>query len=123
MQILMMDEATASVDLETDSLIQKVIRDKFANCTVLTIAHRLNTIMDSDQVLVMDAGRNAEFDSPHTLLQARPYHTIINYRSSIANGSSSPGYSVRYITKQGDPLMNAKYCCFSYLIPIWERFS
>ena len=67
----MMDEATASVDLETDALIQQVIRDRFANCTVLTIAHRLNTIMDSDQVLVMDAGRAAEFDAPHTLLQVR----------------------------------------------------
>ena len=65
----MMDEATASVDLETDALIQKVIRDKFANCTVLTIAHRLNTIMDSDKVLVMDAGQAAEYEAPHVLLQ------------------------------------------------------
>jgi ABC-type multidrug transport system fused ATPase/permease subunit len=70
-QILMLDEATASVDMETDALIQKVIRDKFAHCTVLTIAHRLNTIMDSDKVLVMDAGRAAEFDAPHILLQVR----------------------------------------------------
>lgn len=70
-QILMMDEATASVDLETDALIQRVIRDKFAHCTVLTIAHRLNTVMDSDKVLVMDAGRAAEFDRPHNLLQVR----------------------------------------------------
>lgn len=68
-QVLMMDEATASVDLETDALIQKVIRDKFAHCTVLTIAHRLNTIMDSNKVLVMDAGKAAEFNAPHILLQ------------------------------------------------------
>ncbi|XP_074031101.1 probable multidrug resistance-associated protein lethal(2)03659 isoform X1 [Leptinotarsa decemlineata] len=68
-KILVLDEATANVDPHTDSLIQETIRKKFANCTVLTIAHRLHTIMDSDKVLVMDAGRKAEFDHPHLLLQ------------------------------------------------------
>lgn len=53
----------------TDSLIQKTIRKNFKYCTVLTIAHRLNTIMDSDKVLVMDAGQAVEFDHPHNLLQ------------------------------------------------------
>ncbi|XP_063977602.1 ATP-binding cassette sub-family C member 4-like [Diachasmimorpha longicaudata] len=68
-KILMLDEATANVDPHTDALIQRTIRTKFADCTVLTVAHRLNTIMDSDKVLVMDHGRLAEYDHPHILLQ------------------------------------------------------
>ncbi|CAH0600505.1 unnamed protein product [Chrysodeixis includens] len=67
-KILIMDEATANVDPQTDALIQTTIRREFAACTVLTIAHRLNTIMDSDRVLVMDKGEAVEFDHPHILL-------------------------------------------------------
>ncbi|KAF7283323.1 ATP-binding cassette sub-family C member 4-like [Rhynchophorus ferrugineus] len=68
-KVLVMDEATANVDRQTDSLIQKTIREAFEQCTVITIAHRLNTIMDYDKTLVMDAGRAVEFASPHELLQ------------------------------------------------------
>uniref|UniRef100_A0A8C1F9V6 Multidrug resistance-associated protein 4 n=1 Tax=Cyprinus carpio carpio TaxID=630221 RepID=A0A8C1F9V6_CYPCA len=68
-RILIIDEATANVDPRTDELIQKTIRDKFKECTVLTIAHRLNTIIDSDRILVLDAGRIQEYDAPHVLLQ------------------------------------------------------
>lgn len=68
-KILILDEATAAVDLETDDLIQKTIRTAFADCTVLTIAHRLNTIIDSDRVLVLDKGKIAEFEAPDSLLQ------------------------------------------------------
>ncbi|XP_072393692.1 ATP-binding cassette sub-family C member 4-like [Diabrotica undecimpunctata] len=68
-KVLMLDEATANVDPQTDALIQKTIRKKFSDCTVITVAHRLNTIMDSDKVLVMDAGQISEFDHPHLLLQ------------------------------------------------------
>lgn len=68
-KVLILDEATAAVDLETDDLIQKTIRSEFKDCTVLTIAHRLNTIMDSDRVIVLDKGNIVEFDPPATLLQ------------------------------------------------------
>ncbi|XP_050294676.1 ATP-binding cassette subfamily C member 4-like [Anthonomus grandis grandis] len=68
-KILVMDEATANVDQHTDSLIQSTIRDAFKDRTVITIAHRLNTIIDSDRVMVMDHGEAVEFDSPHLLLQ------------------------------------------------------
>ncbi|XP_038050161.1 multidrug resistance-associated protein 4-like [Patiria miniata] len=68
-KILIVDEATANVDIRTDRLIQATIRQRFKHCTVLTIAHRLNTIMDSDRVLVLDAGRLVEFDEPYVLLQ------------------------------------------------------
>ncbi|XP_067439487.1 ATP-binding cassette sub-family C member 4-like [Thunnus thynnus] len=68
-RILIIDEATANVDPRTDELIQKTIRDKFRECTVLTIAHRLNTIIDSDRILVLDSGSIQELDCPYTLLQ------------------------------------------------------
>ncbi|KAJ8389751.1 hypothetical protein AAFF_G00114570 [Aldrovandia affinis] len=68
-RILIIDEATANVDPRTDELIQKTIREKFRECTVLTIAHRLNTIIDSDRILVLDAGRIHEYAEPYVLLQ------------------------------------------------------
>ncbi|XP_067842586.1 multidrug resistance-associated protein 4 isoform X2 [Heptranchias perlo] len=68
-KILIIDEATANVDPRTDELIQKTIREKFEQCTVLTIAHRLNTIIDSDRILVLDAGRVAEYEEPYVLLE------------------------------------------------------
>ena len=68
-KIIILDEATANVDYKTDRLIQEVIRNRLKDSTVITIAHRLNTIMDYDKVLVMDQGRMVEFDKPETLLQ------------------------------------------------------
>ncbi|OWT36272.1 ATP-binding cassette transporter [Cryptococcus neoformans] len=66
-KVLILDEATASVDFDTDTLIQKSIRDLPSSCTVLTVAHRLSTIMDYDRVLVLGAGKMLEFDAPETL--------------------------------------------------------
>lgn len=68
-KILVLDEATGAVDLTTDDFIQKTIRTKFTDCTVLTIAHRINTIMDYDRVLVLDQGCVLEFDPPAVLLE------------------------------------------------------
>jgi len=67
-KILVLDEATANVDLETDNFIQQKLKNSFKNCTVLIVAHRLATVIDSDKILVMDAGRGTEFDHPFKLL-------------------------------------------------------
>uniref|UniRef100_A0A8C9VL18 ABC-type glutathione-S-conjugate transporter n=1 Tax=Scleropages formosus TaxID=113540 RepID=A0A8C9VL18_SCLFO len=70
-KVLVLDEATAAVDLEMDNLIQTTIRSQFEGCTVLTIAHRLNTIMDYTRVIVMDKGHIVEIDSPSGLIAQR----------------------------------------------------
>lgn len=66
-KILLLDEATASIDAETDRLVQGTINEHFANCTLITIAHRLHTVMTCDRVMVMDQGAVVEFDTPQTL--------------------------------------------------------
>jgi len=70
-KILLLDEATASVDHNTDELIQNTIKKEFADCTILTVAHRLNTIMDSSRIMVLDKGRIVEFDPPQVLLSKK----------------------------------------------------
>ena len=70
-KLLVLDEATANVDIETDEFIQKKIREKFPSSTILTIAHRLTTIADYDKVIVMEKGKIEEFDHPYLLLVKR----------------------------------------------------
>ena len=67
-RVLVLDEATAAVDVQTDQIIQSTIRQEFASRTILTIAHRINTIMDSDRIVVLSAGKVTEFDTPANLL-------------------------------------------------------
>ncbi|XP_059256375.1 ATP-binding cassette sub-family C member 10 isoform X1 [Mustela nigripes] len=87
-KILCIDEATASVDQKTDQLLQQTICKRFANKTVLTIAHRLNTILNSDRVLVLQAGRVVELDSP-TALRRQPHSLFQQLLQSSQQGSRS----------------------------------
>ena len=70
-RLLILDEATAAVDLETDDQVQATIREQFRQSTVITIAHRLNSIMDSDRIIVMDRGCVVELDTPTRLMENR----------------------------------------------------
>lgn len=87
-KIVILDEATANVDGETDKTVQRMISKKFANSTVLTIAHRLHTIMDADKVLVMDAGRAVEYDSPSNLMQLNDgvFKSLIRHNITLGHG-------------------------------------
>lgn len=95
-RILILDEATANVDPETDKLIQNTIRDQFLDCTVLTIAHRLHTVMDYDKILVLDAGEIAEYGRPYELLQ------IPNgvFRKLVAKTGSATARTLMQAAKQ-----------------------
>lgn len=66
-KLIILDEATANVDLKTDGTIQKLMKEKFKNCTVVIIAHRINTVMDCDRIMVIEDGRIKEFDTPYNL--------------------------------------------------------
>ncbi|KAM9848054.1 ATP-binding cassette sub-family C member 2 [Aulostomus maculatus] len=88
-RILILDEATAAVDLETDDLIQTTIRQEFSHCTVLTIAHRLHSIMDSSRVMVLDAGKIVEFDSPSILLAKQGHFHAMAKDAGLTQGETT----------------------------------
>uniref|UniRef100_A0A3B3WNI9 ABC-type glutathione-S-conjugate transporter n=1 Tax=Poecilia mexicana TaxID=48701 RepID=A0A3B3WNI9_9TELE len=88
-RILILDEATAAVDLETDDLIQTTIRKEFSHCTVLTIAHRLHSIMDSSRVMVLDAGKIVEFDSPSNLMEKQGHFYSMAKDAGITHESET----------------------------------
>lgn len=88
-KILIMDEATAAVDLETDQLIQTTIQTEFSHCTTITIAHRLHTIMDSDKVMVLDSGKIVEYDSPEELLRNPGPFYFMAQEAGIENTNST----------------------------------
>lgn len=70
-KIILLDEATANIDYLTDRMIQNVIRKEMTECTVLTIAHRLDTVLEYDRIMVLEKGEIVEFDQPDVLLQKR----------------------------------------------------
>ncbi|KAF8933344.1 Canalicular multispecific organic anion transporter 2 [Dissophora ornata] len=85
-KILVLDEATAAVDVQTDDLIQQTIRKEFKDRTILTIAHRIKTIMDSDKILVLDKGQVEEYDTPATLLRRKGlFHSLAEQAGEISH--------------------------------------
>ncbi|KAG0319256.1 hypothetical protein BG000_003942 [Podila horticola] len=83
-QVLILDEATALVDVETDALIQETIRKEFKHCTVITIAHRIKTVLDYDRILVLEGGQVREYDTPAKLLEQK--ETGLFYRLAQQDG-------------------------------------
>ncbi|EAS02358.2 ABC transporter family protein (macronuclear) [Tetrahymena thermophila SB210] len=107
-KLMVLDEATANVDMETDHLIQELIKEKFQDTTIITIAHRLNTIADYDKIIVLDAGKVVEIDTPFNLLALREEdQTITNTESVFAQMVLNTG------AKNGEQIF--QICKKSYL--------
>ena len=91
-KVLVLDEATANVDLETDNLIQRTLRERFKNCTVFIVAHRLATIIDADRILVLKDAKLQEYSHPYRLLVQQPGDkTITNMNGHFAKMVISTG--------------------------------
>ena len=92
LKILVLDKVIAYVDTSTDNLIQKIILTKFKACIMLTIAHRIPTVIDSDQVLVLSNGRVAEFDTPLLLLEDKSSMPLKFISKYLSQSSSIPEF-------------------------------
>ena len=91
-RVLVLDEATANVDLETDNLIQRTLRERFKSCTVFIVAHRLATIIDADRILVLKDAELQEYGHPYKLLvQQKGDKTISNLKGHFAKMVVSTG--------------------------------
>jgi ABC-type multidrug transport system fused ATPase/permease subunit len=104
-KILVLDEATAAVDVETDDLIQKTIRKEFASSSIITIAHRLNTVIDYDRILVLDEGEVAEFDTPQRLMSnpnTKFYSMARAAGLTASNGTHDVGSNELEIREEGE---------------------
>ncbi|KAK6473650.1 multidrug resistance-associated protein 5-like isoform X1 [Huso huso] len=90
-KILLLDEATAAIDTETDGLIQETISESFCHCTTLVIAHRLNTVLNCDRIMVLDQGQVVEFDAPSALLsdENSRFHAMVNAAEGGTNKTES----------------------------------
>ncbi|KAL4560027.1 hypothetical protein LXL04_032175 [Taraxacum kok-saghyz] len=89
-RVLVLDEATASIDSATDSILQKIIREEFSNCTVITVAHRVPTVIDSHKVMVLSFGEMVEYDDPSKLLETDSFFSklVSEYWSSCTRNSA-----------------------------------
>ncbi|KAK4427310.1 ABC transporter C family member 8 [Sesamum alatum] len=87
--ILVLDEATASIDSATDAILQRIIREEFANCTVITVAHRVPTVIDSDMVMVLSYGKLVEYDEPKKLMETNSFFSklVTEYWSSCTRNN------------------------------------
>jgi ABC-type multidrug transport system fused ATPase/permease subunit len=95
-KVLVLDEATAAVDMNTDLLIQRTIQEEFKDSTVLTIAHRLNTVMDYDRIIVLDNGRIKEFDTPTNLMANKKsvFYSMVRCAMGTTGGPSTSSMQV-----------------------------
>ncbi|KAJ3030728.1 UNVERIFIED_CONTAM: hypothetical protein HDU68_007939 [Siphonaria sp. JEL0065] len=102
--VVVLDECTANVDLATDAQIQKTLREEMKDATIFTIAHRLNTVIDSDRILVLDDGHVAEFDTPATLLAMDGRDGNISIFASMVNETGSQNAAaLRALASVGNP--------------------
>jgi len=105
--ILVLDEATAAVDVETDAFLQTRMKSVFKDRTIITIAHRINTIIDSDRIVVLDHGKVGEFDSPAALMQTGGLFYKLVIEAGLQN--SIEGYNgTSYTADKGDKVEEVK---------------